>query len=691
MKGFGLDRVLEPKGSIPVTAWKLDDSPRLLSKELKIEVRRIDFDRGSFSQICSICGYDEAKIKARIMKIVNERHKLHNPYTESSGLLAGTISEISPDFTGLEGLNVGDEVICLTPLAGLPLHLDEIEEVDIAYSQISCRGYAICFESVQLVKQEEFRGAESKFLLRALEEEGSLENIAAELRRMKAEKVLIIGTNPLDAMFYARAALDSNPGLMTNVLVMDSSYEHIYDKEALRSAFGTLVSRMYFVDLSTPMEALETLLAGEKREPVDAVINLESIKGSETVANCLVREKGMVCYTGMNNNYVQGLLVADCFGKEVLHYTLDGYEKGAYAFTVSLVRSLLSDLQKLDGYIQQARAENVFSGGALSEGGENAARRIDDFIYMSPLTAQMVEEALNIAKYDCNVIIQGETGVGKEKVFNILHQNSSRRSKPCIKINCATIQESLAESEFFGYESGSFTGAHSEGKEGYFELANNGTLFLDEIGSLSLAMQSKLLRVLQENSYYRVGGTRPRHVNVRVICASNVPLKKLVSEGAFREDLYYRLNICMINVPPLRSRKEDILCLAQAFLSGYGEKYGLKKEFAPDALEELAAYRWPGNVRELENVIHRLYISARETVIDGMSVAMLLSESSYELDAQDLRGETAEKLDFNAIMDKQEKRLIAYALKKCGTTRAAADFLSLPQATLARKKIKHEL
>ena len=144
-------------------------------------------------------------------------------------------------------------------------------------------------------------------------------------------------------------------------------------------------------------------------------------------------------------------------------------------------------------------------------------------------------------------------------------------------------------------------------------------------------------------------------------------------------------------MPPLRSRKEDILCLAQAFLSGYGEKYGLKKEFAPDALEELAAYRWPGNVRELENVIHRLYISARETVIDGMAVAMLLSESSYELDAQDLRGETAEKLDFNAIMDKQEKRLIAYALKKCGTTRAAADFLSLPQATLARKKIKHEL
>jgi len=693
MKGFGLDRVIEPKGNVPVTAWKLDNSPELKSKEMKISVNRIDFERSSFNQICSICGYDENLIKQRIMKIVNERHKLHNPYTESSGLFSGTISEISPDFEGFENLNIGDEVICLTPLAGLPLYLEEIKSVDIGYGQIQCKGYAICFESVQLVKQQDFNGEDSKFLLRALEEEGSLCNISRELEKMNISKALIIGTNPIEAMFYAKVASDSNPGNVSNILVMDSSYMNIYEKEAMKKAFGDLVARIYFVDMSMPMEALETLLRDEKRELADLVVNLESIKGSETLANCIVKDNGMVCYIGMNNNYVQGLLIADCFGKEVTHYSLDGYEREAYSFAVSLINSLMPNLKILDDIIVKPDAKESHIALVKRERTKNAARKIDDFIYMSDVTEAMVEEVLNVAQYDCNVIIQGETGVGKEKVFNLIHQNSPRRGKPCIKINCATISESLAESEFFGYEKGSFTGAQAEGKQGYFELANNGTLFLDEIGSLSLAMQSKLLRVLQENTYYRVGGTQPKHVNVRVICANNIPLKKLVREGEFREDLYYRLNICMINVPPLRMRRDDIVCLSETFLKGYSEKYGFEKKFSEDALEELKEYQWPGNVRELENTVHRLYISEKEHIIDGIAVDMLINENVYEFETVDLRSESrsGDRMDFNKIMDKQEKKLIEFALKKCKTTRAAADFLSIPQATFARKKIKYNL
>ncbi len=148
-----------------------------------------------------------------------------------------------------------------------------------------------------------------------------------------------------------------------------------------------------------------------------------------------------------------------------------------------------------------------------------------------------------------------------------------------MKINCATIQENLAESEFFGYEAGAFTGAQATGKKGYFELANGGILFLDEVGALSLNLQSKLLRVLQENQFYRVGGTVPVNINVRVICANNVPLRQLVEQGRFREDLYYRLNICTITVPPLRDRKEDIVALAAAFLENYCNRYGTDKEF----------------------------------------------------------------------------------------------------------------
>ena len=170
-------------------------------------------------------------------------------------------------------------------------------------------------------------------------------------------------------------------------------------------------------------------------------------------------------------------------------------------------------------------------------------------------------------------------------------------------------------------------------------------------------------------------------------------MKKLVSEGMFREDLYYRLNICMINVPPLRMRKDDIVCLAEAFIQGYSTKYGIKKEFSKAALEELKEYHWPGNVRELENTVHRLYILEKGKIIDSMTVDMLINESIYEFEAVDIRKEKSadEKMDFNQIMDKQEKKLIAFALEKCKTTRAAADFLNIPQATFARKKIKHQL
>ena len=206
-------------------------------------------------------------------------------------------------------------------------------------------------------------------------------------------------------------------------------------------------------------------------------------------------------------------------------------------------------------------------------------------------------------------------------------------------------------------------------------------------------MQSKLLRVLQESTYYKVGGVEPKHVNVRVICANNIPLKKLVNDGAFREDLYYRLNICMINVAPLRMRKEDIVCLAESFLESYSKKYGINKTFSNGALEELQGYHWPGNVRELENTVHRLYISEKENEIDRMAVDMLINESIYEFETVDIRKEfsSEENMDLNSIMDKQEKKLIEFALKKCKTTRAAAEFLNIPQATFARKKLKYNL
>ena len=692
MKNFGLNRVIEPAGSLPVTAWKLDNDPELKKGEIRIRLSGIVLERENFFQLCSVCDNDDEKIRERIIKIVKERGKFHNPYTESSALFIGTIEETSPGFD-LGKLKLGDDVICLTPMAGLPASIDEIGEIDVNYGRIRCTGYAICFETVQMVKIDEPYAMSTIHLVRALEEEGSIYGISCELKPRKINKAAIIGSNIAEAIYYSQMVKDSNDSPVTVKFVIDGAYFAGITREDLKIIFGPLVDGIYFVDLSKPMEAVKKIMSMEEENGFDAVINLENIKGCESVASLISKDNGLVCYTSMNNRYCHGLLVVDCLGKDITHYGLDGYSSNAYEFALTIVEQTEPALRRLDAFYAGKKKRPQKVRTAFKERTQAAARQIDGFIYKSQVTAEMVEEVLNVAQYDCNVIIQGETGVGKEKVFNLIHQNSSRKDKPCVKINCATISENLAESEFFGYEKGSFTGAQAGGKEGYFELANNGMLFLDEIGSLSLSMQSKLLRVLQESTYYRVGGTKPKHVNVRVICANNIPLKKLVEEGHFREDLYYRLNICLINVPPLRFRKEDISCLAEAFLKNYSEKYGVEKEFSEDAYRQLEEYHWPGNVRELENTVHRLYIAEKDDVIDGYAVDELINRNMLGEIVLDMRKEMngVERIDFNQLMDEQEKKIIAYALKKKGTTRKAAEFLGIPQTTLARKKLKHDL
>lgn len=692
MKDFGVSRVMEPKGAVPATAWKLDNQRQISPKEIRIRLEKVHIEWDNFNQICSHCGYDEMRIKARIMQIIEERGKLHNPFTGSGGLFMGTIEEIGSEVDA-EGLMVGDRVFSQSSITGMAMHIDRITRFDFNYGQMECQGYVICFEATSLIQ---YTGEVSaKYLLTAIDEEGNFLGVRQAVSEGNVERAVIIGGNLVTTLLYAQILRDCFGENTRLTAVLDKhSLGNLTEAEII-SAFQPVIEHTCFVDLSQPLEAWQQIMDEERNDqPVDAVINLEDISGSETLATLLVREHGTVFYASLQNNYSVGILVADSMGKEVTPYALDGFDKDAYDYAVKLIQAVSPNLERLDS-IYSVKKKKRFNGRMGRRGSTTSAavQRIDDFVYQSPVTRAMVEEALNVAQYDCNVIIQGETGVGKEKVFNIIHQNSPRQGKPCIRINCATIQENLAESEFFGYEKGSFTGAQNSGKEGYFEIANNGTLFLDEIGSLSLNMQSKLLRVLQDNTYYRVGGTEQRHANVRVICANNVPLRKLVEEGKFREDLFYRLNICSIDVPALRDRKEDILCLAEAFLKNYNKKYGVDKVLSPEAVEKLEDYHWPGNVRELENVIHRLYISERDRIIGGEAVEHLLNDTVYEEMIINLRKEVSREdmVDFNQIMEEQERRLIAYALKKQGTTRKAAEYLNLPQATLARKKIRYGL
>ncbi len=297
-----------------------------------------------------------------------------------------------------------------------------------------------------------------------------------------------------------------------------------------------------------------------------------------------------------------------------------------------------------------------------------------------------------VAPTTTTVIITGETGTGKELIAGAIHRHSPRSHNPFIKINCAAIAENLMESELFGYEKGAFTGAVVT-KPGKFELAHRGTLFLDEVGELPKEMQVKLLRVIQEQEFERVGGLRTIKVDVRLIAATNRNLLQDVREGKFREDLFYRLNVFPIHIPPLRNRREDILPLTEYFVHKFNKKLGKEVTGAdPEVREFFLAYDWPGNVRELENMVERMVLMARGDLITGESISEDM-RASVSLTDSIVEGHLK---PFREIMKDQkeevEKQVISRVLEECGwnVTRSAAE-LGLSRKGLQLKMIKYKL
>ena len=240
---------------------------------------------------------------------------------------------------------------------------------------------------------------------------------------------------------------------------------------------------------------------------------------------------------------------------------------------------------------------------------------IDGIVTKSEKIFEIIDIVKNVANTPATVLLTGESGVGKEVFAKAIHQLSDRANRPFIKINCAAIPEDLLESELFGYEKGAFTGANQT-KKGKFELANGGTILLDEIGDMPLSLQAKILRVLQEKEIERIGGSKPIKIDVRIIASTNKDLEKMVYEGTFREDLYYRLNVIHIHIPPLRERKEDIPLLIYYFLDKFGKIYNKKLNISDKLIDILSEYDWPGNVRQLQNTIERMVILAKKSVLD---------------------------------------------------------------------------
>lgn len=301
--------------------------------------------------------------------------------------------------------------------------------------------------------------------------------------------------------------------------------------------------------------------------------------------------------------------------------------------------------------------------------------------------SQVVELAQRAAAFDAaTVLILGESGTGKEVISELIVNSSPRRSKPYLQLNCSSIPDTLIESELFGYEKGAFTGADTKGRKGIFEAADGGTVFLDEIGDLPLHMQAKFLRVLQQKRIIRVGGTTPIDLDVRIIAATNRNLKQMVKEGLFREDLYYRLNVVPINIPPLRERKDDILPLAKHFLMVTNRKYHTNKAIAPDAISVLESYAWPGNVRELENLIESLVITSLEDNLHGNTFAERLQ---IAIDSNSLR-EGAPLCTLKETLENAERDAIQQALQACGSIRKAAAVLGVNPSTIVRKQQSYQ-
>lgn len=298
---------------------------------------------------------------------------------------------------------------------------------------------------------------------------------------------------------------------------------------------------------------------------------------------------------------------------------------------------------------------------------------------------RVLDLALKTAPFDNTVLIQGDSGTGKEVMAKFIHQQSPRKNAPFIKVNCAAIPGTLVESELFGYTKGSFTGANNQGKPGMFELANGGTILLDEIGEIPLDVQAKLLRVIQEKEVFPIGAKEPVKLDVRILASTNKNLSELVQKGSFREDLFYRLNVVPINILPLKERKEDIPAFIYYFLEKHNKRYKQHKTFPADVIDILKNYSWPGNVRELENLIEYLFIVSTEDEISLEHLPPKLLTEGLSLDDVNAPGQ------LQSILDYVEKQVIDSSIKNHGSIRKAAAVLGVNPSTLVRKLQKYRI
>lgn len=354
-------------------------------------------------------------------------------------------------------------------------------------------------------------------------------------------------------------------------------------------------------------------------------------------------------------------------------------ERGEISLVVVNERDITA-LNKLRAELEAARARSKLYLNELSDL-YRERDLLSRVIIRSESMIRVYKMAVKVAKVDSTVVLQGESGVGKGFFAKIIHNESERREAPFIRVDCGALPESLLESELFGYEEGAFTGARPKGKTGQFEAAEGGTLFLDEVGDIPLNVQLKLLRFLEEGEMVRVGGTKPRKINVRVVAATQHDLAHMVKKGDFRKDLFFRLHVVPIRIPPLRERKEEIPPLIRFFLDRFNAKCSEQKIILPRAVDRICCHPFPGNIRELANLVERLVVLTPGECIDVQHLPLRLR--GEDPGASVVQSQNAWNL--RKAVEALEENIIHKALKRFGSQRRAARPLGINQSTLARK------
>ncbi len=683
-KPYGAERVLEPAHVLPTVCWKVDNKRKLLPNEIRIALRLIHLEGTSFKQILMEANYDENTLKTKILDIVLKRGKLHNPVTDTGGLLYGIVEEIGPEYNNLKNLKIGDEVLCNASLTSVPINISRINSVNKALGQIEAEGYAIAFNEIPLVRKPPHLPA--PILLFTFNESGTLYSVSEDARNKQS--VLVCGNNLMMNLLYGYAVRRVASISSRIVCLLDKKTELTLKGSRIEELIRLVFSEIHYVDIYKPLECVNTL---NIEEAFDLSINCADIPGAETVNILATKADGTVFFANLVNNYNIALYITESISRPLDIRCADGYLEAYDEFDIALTEELMpyfNDVYMSNPISEKEPSYLTMRNRGIKESLAYNATISEGFVSQSPLMLALMDEVLKVAKYDCHVLITGETGVGKEKLANILQKNSSRRMQPYIKVNCASIPFNLMESEFFGYEKGAFTGANPSGKKGFFERGDNGIIFLDEIAEIPHDMQAKLLRVLQDGEFYRVGGSHPIKTNVRIISATNRNLEEQVEKNLFRRDLYYRLNVFPLRIPSLAERREDIPPLIQYFLEHYGEKFHIKRIMEEDAVSYLMNLNFHGNIRELENLIQRLMISVNHKYITLLDV-IRESDKTFKSEVSFEEGES--NLSLEKAVDSLEKSLIRQAKDLYGSTRKAAFALGISQTQFVRKAKKYNI